>query len=191
MWMTLSLWSCEFYCGRDMGALISIGSGTGPRIGGGKILPRPSLVLVLNDVCSLSHPPIGPMLSEALLVSSRCLFNDCSIQLHHRFYYWMNHMPGSSMLGGCLYPGLFVCLTRPENLQGGWFLEDGTNKAWFLYTPGSWGSTYFLSESLAFFQEEMHCGRDWLGLCFLSSKRQITIFDIVDPIWTAVFWYRL
>ena len=40
-----------------MGALISIGSGTGPRIGGGKILPRLSLVLVLNDVCSLSHPP--------------------------------------------------------------------------------------------------------------------------------------
>ena len=57
-----------------MGALISIGSGTGPRIGGGKMLPRLSLVLVLNDVCSLSHPPTVRCFREALLVSSRCLF---------------------------------------------------------------------------------------------------------------------
>lgn len=39
------------------------------------------------------------------------------------------------MLGGCLYPGLFVCLTHPENLQG-WFLEDGTNKPDFYIRLG-------------------------------------------------------
>ncbi len=49
-----------------MGALILIGSGTGPHIRGGKILSCPSLVLVLNDVCSLSHPSIGPMLLGGL-----------------------------------------------------------------------------------------------------------------------------